>query len=42
MVVHLGVHGGLDKTLGRLDLILKVWVPLKSLEEEHDHFKIVT
>ena len=48
MVVPLGVRGGktqtpkgMDKTRGRLDFILKVWGPLKSLEEEHNLFKIV-
>lgn len=41
MVVPLGDCGGMDKTRGRLDFILKVWGPLKSLEEEHNLFKIV-
>lgn len=27
---------------GRLDFILTIWGPLKSLEQEHNHFKIVT
>lgn len=33
---------GLGYNTGRLDFVLKVWGPLKSLEPEYDRFEIAT